>query len=50
MRTLVRPLSEVDSLDMGLEVTGLAECFLTMRTLVRSQSLVDNLGMGLEVT
>ena len=46
----MRPLSKVDSLDMSLEVTGFAECFVTMRTLVSPQSKVDSLDMGLEVT
>ena len=45
----MRPLSKVDSVDVSLESTGLAEGFVAMRTCRRSLSKVDSFDMGLEV-
>ena len=43
-------LLQVLSLDVALEVTGSAECFVAVRTLVRPHSQMDSVNMFLEVT
>ena len=47
IRTLVRPLAQMDSVDVDLEVTGSAECFIAIRTTVRSHSQMDSIDVPL---
>ena len=49
VRTLVRPLAQMDSIDVALEVTGNSKCFIAVRTLMRPHAKMNSIDVSLKV-